>query len=224
VGARGGIVRRSKNAESSVAADADIPNARAVLIDGSVPWDFAPQTEAEVFRFAAWDGGPSKSDWLLPSPGFLEALTDVPTAPTSSVETYAVAPALVKPPSEVMSIEQFLSVAEPTLIPVDKIIHSRCEELFRKHSGTLYGQEKTPVAKIASVQKLEEEFSKGAVWVDEPSPSGSMRCELKEWPAATPASRVESWTTEWPIAVLPPLATKLYIESNLREAPERRNV
>ncbi len=223
VGARGGIVRRSKNAESYVAADADIPNARAVLIDGSVPWDFAPQTEAEVFRFAAWDGGPFKSDWLLPSPGFLEALTDVPTAPTSSVETYAVAPALVKPPSEVMSIEQFLSVAEPTLIPVDKIIHSRCEELFRKHSGTLYGQEKTPVAKIASVQKLEEEFSKGAVWVDEPSPSGSMRCELKEWPAATPASRVESWTTEWPIAVLPPLATKLYIESNLREAPERRN-
>ena len=61
VGARGGIVRRSKNAESYVAADADIPNARAVLIDGSVPWDFAPQTEAEVFRFAAWDGGRDQS-------------------------------------------------------------------------------------------------------------------------------------------------------------------
>ncbi len=223
VGARGGIVRRSTNNESYVSADAGIPSARAVVIDGSVPWNFVPQTDAEIFRFAAWDGSATKADWLLPAPGFLEELTDVPTAPTSSVETYAVATNLVKAPTEFLSAAQFLSVADSTLTPVDKIIHSRCEDLFRKHSGTLYGQDATPVARIASVQKLEEQFSKGAVWVGEASPPSDLHCELKEWPAAPPESRGGSWATEWPIGVMPPLATKLYIESNLREAPERRN-
>ncbi len=60
VGTRGGIVRRSQHAEAYVRADAAIANARAVLIDSSVPWDFTPQTDAEVFRFAAWDGGVEK--------------------------------------------------------------------------------------------------------------------------------------------------------------------
>ena len=83
-----------------MSAEAVIPSARAVLIDSSVPWDFVPQTDAEVFRFAAWDGGSSKADWLLPAPGFLEELTDVPTAPTSAIETYAVAPESVKAPPQ----------------------------------------------------------------------------------------------------------------------------
>ena len=101
VGTRGGIIRKSKKAQPCAAADAVISSARAVLLDSSVPWDFAPQTDAEVFRFAAWDGGTSdrgarRADWLLPAPGFLEELTDVPTAPTVSTETYAVTPALIK--------------------------------------------------------------------------------------------------------------------------------
>src|SRR5579872_6357165 len=83
VGSRGGIVRRSKTAKAYPSADAAIASARAVILDSSVPWNFVPQTDAEVFRFAAWNGSPTKTDWLLPAPGFLEELTDVPTAPTS---------------------------------------------------------------------------------------------------------------------------------------------
>ena len=64
---------------------------RAVLVDSTVPWEFAAPTDAEVFRFAAWDGGGNTAGWLLPAPGFLEELTDVPTPPTFSRETYAVA-------------------------------------------------------------------------------------------------------------------------------------
>src|ERR1700730_12913761 len=126
-GARGGIVRRSKRAESYISADAAIPSARAVLIDSSVPWDFVPQTDAEVFRFAAWDGGSSKAEWLLPAPGFLEELTDVPTAPTSAIETYAVAPSLVKAPPAVQSAAQFLCGLDSSLSTTEKLIHSRCE-------------------------------------------------------------------------------------------------
>jgi anaerobic selenocysteine-containing dehydrogenase len=222
-GARGGIVRRSKHAESYASAEAVIGSARAVLIDSTVPWDFAPQTDAEVFRFAAWDGGSGKSDWLLPAPGFLEDLTDVPTAPASAIATYAVAPSLVKAPPEVQSAAQFLGSIDPASITVEKIIHQRCANLFHGRAGTLHGQEAAPVAKLASVQKLEEQLWKGAVWIGEPPRSGDFRCELKEWPATAGSARVVNWSRAWLAPVLPPLASKLYQESSLRDAPDGRN-
>jgi hypothetical protein len=226
-GARGGIVRRAKQAEKYASAEGAMGPARAVLIDATVPWDFAPQTDAEVFRFAGWDGGASKADWLLPAPGFLEELTDVPTAPTSAMETYAVAASLVKAPPEARSAAEFLGRIDPAAIGVEKIIHQRCEDLFRGRAGTVHGQETTPVAKFASAQKLEEELWKGAVWVGEPPRTGEFRCELKAWPATGSAGREVSrssanWSSEWRAAVLPPLASKLYRESSLREAPEGR--
>ena len=223
VGARGGIVRRSKNAHAHISAEASIGNARAVLVDATVPWNFVPQTDAEVFRFAAWDDGSNNSAWLLPAPGFLEELTDVPPAPTSAIQTYAVAPALVKATSDVRSAAQFLSALDPTLSSAGKIIHARCTELFRARAGRLCAQETMPVAQIASLQKLEEELWKGAVWIGEPLPPGGLRCQLKEWPAGASSPRVESWASAWTVPVLPPLASKVYIESKLREAPARRN-
>ena len=222
-GARGGIVRKSKRSEVNVSADAVIQNARAVLIDSTVPWDFVPHTDAEVFRFAAWDGGSSKADWLLPAPGFLEEQTDVPVAPTSAVETYAVAPALVKAPADVQSAAQFLASIDSNLPSSDSIIHSRCEDIFRARVGTLCGLETTPLAKIASLQKFEDQLSKGDVWIAEAPHPESLRCVLKEWPTPTGPSPLEDWSTSWTAPVLPPLATKLYRESSLRKPPERRN-
>jgi len=224
VGTRGGIVVRSKSGKSQASADADIPSARAVLIDATVPWDFSPPTDAEVFRFAAWDGGSSKADWLLPAPGFLEDLTDVPTAPTSAIETYAVAPGLVKAPLAAQSAAQFLGGRDSTLSATEKVIHARCEEIFRSQSGTVMGQETTSLAKFSSAQKFEEQLWKGAVWVGEPPHAESFHCELKEWPAAVPATHPETWSSRWREPVLPPLASKLYTESTLRETPEKRNV
>jgi menaquinone reductase, molybdopterin-binding-like subunit len=229
-GAPGGIVRRAKHTESYASAAADICSARAVLIDSTVPWNFAPPTNAEVFRFAAWDGGSCTADWLLPAPGFLEELTDVPTSPASAIATYAVAPTLLKAPPGVQSAAQFLFLSgiDPTLMPVEKIIHARCADLFRERAGTLQGQDTTPVAKFASVQKLEEQLWKGAVWIGEPPRSAAFRCALKEWPATARSAQSMSsssmnWSKAWRAPVLPPLASKLYQESSLREAPEGRN-
>lgn len=224
VGKRGGIVQRSKHAKSLLLAEPELYRVRAVLIDSSVPWDFVPQTDAEVFRFAAWDGGSSKADWLLPAPAFLEELTDVPTAPTSAIATYAIAPSLVKAPAQVQSTAEFLRFVEPDLTPVDRIIHTRCDDLFRARRGTLQARETMPVVQIASAQKLEEQLRSGAVWVGEPEQPGSLRCELSEWPQVTGSTSgtVNSWAS-WQAPVLPPLASKLYEESSLRDSRERRN-
>lgn len=222
VGTRGGIVRVSKKDQRYTSAETVITDARAVLIDSSVPWDFNPKTNAEVFRFAAWDGGGSNADWLVPAPGFLEELTDVPTAPGSSIETYAVAPALVKKTSEVQSAAQFLASLDSNLLAPEKVIQTRCEDLFRLRGGTLYGQDAVRVSAMPSADKLKEQLWKGAVWAGEPSPTG-LRCELKEWPAPADSERAQGWSAEWATPVLPPLASKLYIESGLREAPARGN-
>ena len=218
VGARGGIVRRSGKSMTHVSADAEIPSSRAVLIDSTVPWDFTPQTDAEIFRFAAWDAGSAKADWLLPAPGFLEESADVPTASAMAIETYALAPALVKAQHEVQSAAHFLGAIDASLPTTEKIIHSRCEELFKRRVGALYAEGQTPISKVASAQKLEEQLWSGAVWVGEPAGLQALRCELKEWPALTPSSHQNG--SLWPEPVLPPLASKLYEESGLRTRVE----
>ena len=150
-------------------------------------------------------------------------MTDLPTAPGCSVPTYGVAPALVKATSEVQSAAQFLCSLDGSLPTTAKIIDSRCEDLFRRREGSVYAQEIFAMAKFSSVQSFKEQLWKGAVWAGEPSPSKISTAQLKEWPTPTRAVSAESWATEWSAPVMPPLASKLYQESGLRESPSRRN-
>jgi hypothetical protein len=131
---------------------------------------------------------------------------------------------MVKAPPEVQSAAQFLCSFDSSLRPAEKIIHARCEELFRGRSGTVIGQETTPLAKFASAQKFEEQVFKGAVWVGDPPQAESLRCQLKEWPTAVASAHPDTWSSRWRAPVLPPLASKLCQESTLREPPEKRNV
>ena len=217
LGSRGGIVRRSSSKTSHLSADAAMGSARVVVLDSSVPWSFEPATDAEVFRFAAWNGGPTKSDWLLPAPGFLEEPTDVPSAPTSGVETYGIAPALTRATHKTQSCAEFLANFDSSLDSAEKIIHARCAELFRTRRGAIQSHDSVSVSRVESAQKLEEQLSNGAVWVGEPASGGSIRCALKQWPAADAGSPLEL-SGNWHAAVMPALATKLYQESGLLES------
>jgi anaerobic selenocysteine-containing dehydrogenase len=222
VAAPGGIVKKNGNVRPQLPAE-PVPGAlRAVLVDSTVPWESATQTDAEVFRFAAWDGGGEPAGWLLPAPGFLEELTDVPTPPTSARETYAVALNLLAPPTEVQGAAQFLRQIDPTLPAVDKVIHARCDRILHARQGAIYGEPPIAVAKVDSTDHLEEQLHKGAVWMDDAPSPGKFRCELKEWPMENHIARLTSWATDWVPPVLPPLAAKLYQESSLREPPAGR--
>lgn len=222
IGTPGGIVKRSNRANSLLAADPVLPPSRAVLIDASVPWNFAPQTDAEVFRFAAWDGEWSKTDWLLPAPGFLEEASDVPTPPGLAFETYAIAPSLASAPHQTQSAVQFLAAIDSGLSTTEKTIHARCANLFGRRTGSIHGEEVIPVAKIESAEKLEEQLRRGAIWVGDALPRERFRCQLEGWPDAATSLPSQNWRALWEAPVLPPLATKLYRESSLREVPEGR--
>jgi hypothetical protein len=222
VGAPGGIVRKRGDIPAQIPTDPLPGSLRAVLVDSTVPWEFAAPTDAEVFRFAAWDGGGKTAGWLLPAPGFLEELTDVPTPPTFSLTTYAIALNLAEPPTAVQSAAQFLGQIEADLPAVEKIIQARCEEIFRARQGTIYGEHPITVTKVDTAQHLEEQLRQGAVWVDDPPGSRKFRYELKEWPMENRVAHATNWATAWVPPVFPPLATKLYQESNLRELPAGR--
>lgn len=220
VGAPGGIAARSKFATARKAPATG--TVRAMLVDATVPWDYAPQTNAEVFRLAAWEGGASWADWLLPAPGFLEELTDVPTSPTSGLETYAIAANLLKPAEGIKTAAQFLAEIDATLPDTDKLIQARCEQIFKERAGTVFGEKAAPVTSFESAQKLEEELKKGAVWVGEPARAIEVKCVLKDWPAATQKTATKDWAASWAPPVFPALVTKLYQESQLRATPGRR--
>jgi len=222
VGAPGGIIRKSRAKEGPVPFEANPNSYRAILIDSTVPWDFVPRTKAEIFRFAAWDGGGLEADWLLPCPGFLEETTDVPSAPTLGVEPYAIATNLTAPAETIKTAAQFLAKIDSTLPEIEKLIQARCSEIFEGRTGTVYGDQQTPVAKFESAQKLEEQLRGGAVWVNDAPKNGELRCAFREWPGETASSAVTDWASTWAPAVFPPLAAKLYQESKLREAPGRR--
>ena len=186
VGAPGGIVAKNKGGQQKKTTAEAHGAFRAVLVDSTVPWDYAPQTNAEVFRLAAWDGRAGRADWLLPAPGFLEELTDVPTAPTSGLETYAIATNLIAPAHESKTAAQFLAQIDSTLPEIDKIIHARCEEIFNRRAGTIYngiaqspgekpasGASAMSVTTFESAQKMEDELRKGGIWVGEPQRSAA---------------------------------------------------
>lgn len=221
VGTPGGILPKSVHPFKMPPVSANNAPLRAVLIDSSVPWEYVAPEGPEVFRFAAWDGGRSRADWLLPSPGFLEESTDLPTPPTSAVASYAVAPSLLTPSPQAKSAAEFLLQIDSTLPTIDQTIHARCEAIFRARRGTLHCEKTMPVTSFASAAKLEEALRKGAVWLDQPRTAPPLRCSLKEWPATSGSRAPANWADLWEPPVLPPLAAKLYQESSLREAPQR---
>ncbi len=220
----GGVVLKRKTSPSPVPLESGPGAYRAMLVDATVPWNVVPRTNAEVFRFAAWNGGGTEGDWLLPAPGFLEELTDVPAAPTSAVETYAVATNLLPQPEEVKNAAQFLAKIDSTLPAVGVLIQSHCEELFQAKLGTVFGEQTVHVAKFASAKKLEEQLRRGDVWFGEPPHASGFHCALKTWPAPTTGTSTSDWAATWLAPVFPPLAAKLYQESNLRDVPARRQV
>jgi len=213
VGSRGGIVRKNDRPEM---AEDSTEHPRAVLIDATVPWDVPDRWDAEVFRFAAWEGERNTADWLLPAPGFLEELTDVPASPASADETYAVAPRLVEPLAGTASLAQFLGGVDAGIGSVEQEIQARCASLHGDHKGNLWQPQgdTVPLDSIESAAKLYEQLLSGGVWCGEPVRHPEFRCDLlREWPAAPLA---QAGRQDWSLPVLPPLATKLYQESTLR--------
>ena len=221
VGTPGGILKKAVHPSSMPPARAANTTLRAILLDSTVPWEFVAPSGAEVFRFAAWDGGGNRTDWLLPSPGFLEESTDLPTPPTSAVATYGIAPNLFTSSAQAKTAAEFLLQIDSSLPAIDQTIHARCEEIFRSRRGTVHAEKPLPVTSFESAAKLEDALRAGAIWLDDASPTHALKCPLREWPTDNRTFVHTNWANAWAQPVMPTLAAKLYQESSLRETPQR---
>ena len=154
VGAPGGIVVKNKTAPSHIPLEANSESYRALVIDSTVPWDFVPHNKRGgiSIRRVGWRG--EAGDWLLPAPGFLEELTDVPTAPTSGTETYSIGMNLLTQPTETKSAAQLLGKIDSTLPDMEKLIHARCEQLYQAKLGTIYADQPIAVREIRVRSKI----------------------------------------------------------------------
>ena len=169
VAAPGGIVQKKGDFPAHVRLDPFPASFRAVLVDSTVPWEFVPQTDAEVFRFAAWDGGGNRAGWLLPAPGFLEELTDVPSRPlplSRRMRWPRIWSRLQRSPER-----RTVPGADRSHIAGGGESHPRAlREIFRARQGTVYGEHPIAVTKIDSAQHFEEQLRQGAVWMGDPPP------------------------------------------------------
>ena len=221
LGVSGGIVKKPATPFAMPQTSAGRTPRRAVLVDSTVPWEYIAPSGAEVFRFAAWDGGGNRADWLLPAPGFLEELTDLPTPPTSAVAVYGIAPSLLIPSAQLKTAAEFAQQIDSTLPTVDQTIHARCEGIFHARRGSVNSEKKFPVAGFESAAKLEEALRTGGIWLEDSSSAAALKCSLKEWPTDSPTRVSGNWANAWAAPVMPTLAAKLYRESSLRETPQR---
>ena len=222
IGTPGGILRKTLHPSSMPPASVAQMSPRAVVVDATVPWEYVPSPGAEVFRFAAWDGGGNRADWLLPAPGFLEETTDLPTSPTSAVATYGIATNLLTPLAQVKTLAEFLQQIDSSLPTIDQIVRAHCEEIFRGRRGNIHAEKQSVVTSFESAAKLEEALRAGSgVWVDNPSLLLPLKCSLKEWPTDNRTRGSMNWADTWAAPVMPTLAAKLYRESSLREVPQR---
>lgn len=118
------------------------------------------------------------SDYLIPSPAYLESLTDVPTSIGNSVSTFALSiPLLKKQDFTNEPIDVIKEIASGSNIsieipPIEDLIKQKCEAIHSQKRGSIYvysDQSSVNVSDISSVDELWTKLKEGAVWIDEPS-------------------------------------------------------
>ncbi len=162
-----------------------------LLLDGTVPEGLVPWARLEklladgavVASFSAFRGGlGEKATLLLPGPAPLEEAVELDGPADAPLATFALAPALLAPPKELVLPEELLREAAsaagfelpaPGAGRAAAILASKRGQLFDPATATT-----APVSSLADATALETAFAAGACWVDDPAPAPSGRFAL----------------------------------------------
>lgn len=162
-----------------------------LLLDGTVPEGLVPWARLEklladgavVASFSAFRAGlGEKATLLLPGPAPLEEAVELDGPADAPLATFALAPALLAPPKELVLPEELLreaaSAAGLELPPpgagrAAAILAAKRGQLFDPATATT-----TPVSSLADAAALETAFAAGACWVDDPAPAPAGRFAL----------------------------------------------
>lgn len=204
----------------------------ASVAEGLLPWErlekklAAGALVASFSPFRAGLGG--KASLLLPGPAPLEEAVELDGAPDAPAATFALAPALLAPPKDVVLPADLLAEAAaaaglslpPASDRLAAIAAARRGKVFDPATGAL-----SPVADAAALAEL---LGRGGCWVDDPTPEPKGRYALLGegeaprlleaslgGPKAAPA--LPATLPNEPVSAAPPspLLTKLTRETSL---------
>jgi menaquinone reductase, molybdopterin-binding-like subunit len=199
----GGVVgRRALPAPAALAADQRPVDRLALLPDGSIrlliidaatprrpavpPADLLrklhPERSLVVCLSPSRDGYARLADYVLPTPGFLECLDEIPTAPDSPVATLSLSLPLLQPPAGVVEPLGFLSgLAEKSGVVwqaprTDELLDARVQAIWEASRGSVSipadGSSKE-IGEFATARDLSEALRAGGCWQDARRPVGS---------------------------------------------------
>ncbi|MHB1047184.1 MAG: hypothetical protein ACYC4P_14365 [Thermoanaerobaculia bacterium] len=248
------VARRAAPAEpdgdaklAGVTAIAEIPEGSVglLLLDGTVPEGLVPWERLEklladgavVASFSPFRAGlGEKATLLVPGPAPLEEAVELDGSADAPLATFALAPALLAPPKDVVLTEELLreaataaglELAAPSAGRAAAIVAAKRGQLFDPSTAAT-----SPVSSLADAAALETAFASGACWVDDPAPSPSGRFALLRdgeaprlleaalgAPGPEPVRTAGLPRTALAAAPTSPLLTKLTRETALFPAP-----
>lgn len=248
VGKKGGIISRKAlpgyHTSERTHRWKEIPNnsISVLFVDGSdsgyaVPWRLLEKKltpDATVVSFSPVINEISAhSDFLIPSPAFLEALTDIPTPAGNPVASFALSVPLLKknenttdPAFVLQEITSRLHLSAP-MPTYDELLREKVETIYKQQRGSLAvypGNATKKMSDIGSSDELMTTLMEGAQWIDEPvqqTPVQSIQFGVSDTPHHDPISGIPLLAYGWRGAIsssqISPILSKVFQETELRK-------
>src|ERR1039457_4987878 len=121
------------------------------------------------------DGYAQHADYLIPAPMYLESLDEAPTPAGSTVAGFSLSPALlIAPPKLTPPAEFVLRLAHDSGTYPD-ILKQRVAAIKKDGRGAVFTYPDAKSARVRDIPDLWKAMLGGAVWLDEPLHSGTVR-------------------------------------------------
>ena len=233
VGHSGGFLPRRDFTPVTDIASVPDGSIRVLLIEETaggeaLPWDLlrrklAPQNPVLVALTPWLDGCAQHADYVIPAPMYLESLDEAPTPAGSTVAGFSLAPALLAAPPKLTPPAEFVLRLAHDSATYPDILKQRVAAIRRDGRGAVFTYPDAKSTRVRDIPDLWKIMLSGALWQDDPLPSGA-----GSKPAAASQAALLSPlppTPEYPLILIAagtppphgsPLMSKLYRESGLR--------
>ena len=220
----------TKSAPETALADIADRSLRVLLIDEAgamdlIPWGaiepkLAPGALVVAFAWTAGGYGPH-AGFTLPAPVYGEALEDIPAA-VDQATAFRLATPWSAPPAGVLNPAEF--VAKLAGITAENAVRERADAVHASGRGQVFtpADGNTAALKAMSADDFWKALNAGACWLDERVPLPKQAALKHAPPSPSSSGPLAIVAAENPgPALASPLTSKLYRESNLRQASDR---
>lgn len=170
---------------------ADVPDRsiKVLIMDGAdsgdaIPWSLIRQkltsSKSTVVSLASHlTGAARRADYLLPSPGYMEAVGDMPTPSSAAVASYSVIAPITSPPSRSLDAFDFVKRIAATMtahpdselrsLTMQDVLRNRVENIYSRREGFVFDAATGKIAKLSELSRsaFQAKLEQGGAWFDD---------------------------------------------------------